>query len=35
MPDIISDFHGTLYADADEGSLWKYVAKRAVKDSIP
>ncbi len=31
MPDIIADFHGTLYQDADEGPLWGYVAKQAVK----
>lgn len=31
MPDIIADFHGTLYQDADEGPLWTYVAKQAVK----
>jgi len=30
MPDIIADFHGTLYEDPNEGPLWKFVAKRAV-----
>ena len=30
MPDIIADFHGTLYQDADEGPLWRHVARQAV-----
>jgi len=31
MPDIIADFHGTLYRDENEGPLWRHVAKQAIK----